>query len=463
MKLKISVLVGLLILAGAGLWFWKEGWRNPWTFFFGGDTWAKTYGGPNNDEAKFILETPEGNYLVAGGTQSFGVGGEDAWILQLDAKGQVVWQKTYGGSDTEEAFSIQKTADPAGQGYIVGGRARGLGTGGMDAWVVKMDGRGQVAWQEVLGGADWDYAAIVRQTREGGYIAAGATGSSGAGYSDVWVLKLDARGQVVWQKTYGGTEWDYAASLVQTPEGGYLVGGGTQSFGAGLMDAWVLKLDANGQVAWQKTYGEKREDRAYAVIPASDHGYIVAGSTASFGAGGMDAWVFKLDEKGRVIWQKTYGGQQEDRAYDIKPVGKRGYLLAGETQSYGAGGVDVWVLKLDLNGRVEWQRVYGGDKVERAYSIQETAAGGYVLAGGTASFGAGKADAWVLKTDGKGIISRDCPFGQITLAPSSASAAKVTDTSVTPADSTATVTVTAVKPSPITVAVQTQCPPEKAK
>ncbi len=226
---------------------------------------------------------------------------------------------------------------------------------------------------------------------------AGETESFGAGIYDVWILKLDANGNVVWQKTYGGADYDHAYSIQQTSDGGYIVAGETWSswsFGAERNgDAWVLKLDANGNVQWQKRYGGADSDIASFIQQTSDGGYIVAGRTDYFGAGDFDfdVWVLKLDANGNVQWQKRYGGPGWDWASSIQQTSDGGYIVAGYTDSFGAGYFDVWVLKLDASGNVQWAKTYGGADYDHANSIQQTSDGGYIVAGETYSFGAGYA------------------------------------------------------------------------
>ncbi len=166
------------------------------------------------------------------------------------------------------------------------------------------------------------------------------------------MLKLDSNGEIEWQKTYGGNKYDYAWSIQQTSDGGYIVAGSTYTFGAGESDIWVLKLDSNGNVSWQRTYGGNDYDYAWSIQQTSDGGYIVTGSTESFGAGGTDVWVLKLDGNGNVSWQKTYGGNDYDYAYSIQQTLDGGYTVAGSTRSFGSDPTSVYVLKLDSNGEI---------------------------------------------------------------------------------------------------------------
>jgi uncharacterized delta-60 repeat protein len=391
-------------------------------------TWAKTYGGSssNYESARSIQQTSDGGYIVAGNTNSYGAGGQDLWVLKLNAAGAVEWQNTYGTSNDEVAVSIQQSADG---GYIV------LGTtfASSDLWVLKLDATGTPEWQKTYGGLTTDGPGSIQQTCDGGYVVAGNTDSFGAGGLDLWVLKLDATGTPEWQKTYGGTDVDSAQSIQQTSDGGYIVAGNSVSFGAGGGDVSVLKLDANGTVEWQRTYGGPDDDSAQSIQQTSDGGYIVAGSTNSFGAGGYDFWVLKLNADGTVGWQYTYGGSNDDYVRSIQQTSDEGYIVAGHTNSFGAGAYDLWVLKLHAYGNggvVEWQRTYGGSNVDYAYSIQQTSDGGYIVAGHTNSFG-GFYEAWVLKLDSNGNIF-GCPGGLIGLSAALVGSQTITETSPTP-------------------------------
>ena len=407
-------------------------------------TWAKTYGGSNDDVATSIQKTSDGGYIVSGFNSFSGINNSDAWVLKLNANGGVMWQTTYGGNGGDHAYAIEQTSD---RGYITVGSTRSFGAGGLDFWVIKLDANGGVMWQKTYGGSENDWATSIHQTEDGGYIVSGMVDSFGAGSDDAWVIKLDANGAIVWQKTYGGNNADWINAIQQTSDGGYIAAGWTASYSAGNYDVWVLRLDTNGAVVWQKTYGGRSGDFANSVQLTSDGGYIVAGYTASFGAGNFDIWVLRLDSSGAAIWQKTYGGIADDRANSVQQTSDGGYIVAGYTSSFGAGNSDVWVLKLDSNGEVEWQKTYGGSGNEYAYSIQQTSDSGYIVAGYTFSFGAGGADVWVLKLDSYGEILTSCNLiGNTLVAPN--------ETSITSSISAVTGIASMVTPSPTSAAVQ---------
>ncbi|HHT9158215.1 MAG TPA: hypothetical protein ACFYEA_11530 [Candidatus Tripitaka californicus] len=271
-----------------------------------------------------------------------------------------------------------------------------------------------MGWAATYGGEDWDVAESVQQTREGGYIVAGSTKSFGAGKDDVWVLKLRPDGTIDWQKAYGGEKDEVIYSIQQTVDGGYVLAGWTESFGAGDSNVWVLKLRADGTVEWQKTYGEAKEEGASCIQQTSDGGYIVVGGTRSFGDNGRgQAWVLKLRVDGSVEWQKTYGGASSDWARSIQQTNDGGYVVAGTTASFGVflGLSKFWVLKLRADGTVEGQRAYGGESGESARSIQQTSDGGYIVTGGTNSFGVGGSNIWVLKLSPDGMVEWQESYG----------------------------------------------------
>jgi uncharacterized delta-60 repeat protein len=363
--------------------------------------WAKTYGGTGWDEANSVQQTSDGGYIVAGWTRSFGAGRNDIFLIRTDASGNIIWAKTYGGTSSDYANSVQQTSDG---GYIVAGETRSFGAGRNDIFLIKTDANGNVQWAKTYGGTRYDWPSSVQQTSDGGYIVAGGTWSFGAGRNDIFLIKTDANGNIIWAKTYGGTDDDIANSVQQTSDGGYIVAGGTYSFGAGSADIFLIKTDANGNVIWAKTYGGTSSDYANSVQQTSDGGYIVAGETESFGAGRNDVFLIKTDANGNVQWAKTYGGTSSDYANSVQQTSDGGYIVAGGTWSFGAGYRDIFLIKTDANGNIIWAKTYGGTSSDYANSVQQTSDGGYIVAGWTYSFGAGNYDIFLIKTDAKGNI-----------------------------------------------------------
>jgi hypothetical protein len=362
-------------------------------------TFAKTYGGAGNDRAYAVQQTSDGGYIVAGSTYSFSVGDYDVFLMKTDAFGNIIWAKTFGGTNSDGATSVQQTSEG---GYIVAGWTRSFGAGNDDIFLMKTDAFGNVIWAKTYGGTSIDGAFSVQQTSDGGYIVAGSTYSFSVGLTDIFLIKTDVGGNVIWAKTYGGTNYDNARSVQQTLDGGYILAGFTGSFGAGNFDIFLIKTDANGNIIWAKTYGGTSGDYASSVQQTSDGGYIVAGFTGSFGAGGLDIFLIKTDAFGNVIWSKTYGGTGYDEAYSVQQTSDGGYIVAGYTESFGAGGLDIFLIKTDANGNVQWAKTYGGTNYGDAPSVQQTFDGGYIVAGSTISFGAGSDDIFLVKTDANG-------------------------------------------------------------
>ena len=371
--------------------------------------WTRTYGGSDREIANSIQQTSDGGYIVAGYTGYSELSGTDYdfWVLKLTPTGNIEWQRSYGGIEVDSAKSIQQTSDG---GYIVAGYTESFGAGEMDFWVLKLDSTGAVEWQKTYGGAFDEIAHSIQQTSDGGYIVAGSACLFGPGGSDSWVLKLTSTGDIVWQRRYDGSSIEHATSIQQTSDGGYIVAGYTNSFGAGEMDFWVLKLTSTGDIEWQQTYGRNDWDLAYSIQQTSDGGYIVAGWTETFGPEDWRFWILKLTSAGEIEWQYAYGEGSQNAASSVQQTIDGGYVVAGRAFSRDAGGYNLWVLKLTSIGDIEWQRIYDGGRDEEAYSIQQTSDGGYIVAGETSSFGVGECDFLILKLLPDGDIDPSCWF-----------------------------------------------------
>ena len=273
--------------------------------------WTRTYGGSSDEEAYSVQQTTDGGYIMAGYTYSFGAGGEDLYLAKTNSQGDTLWTRTYGGSGDDEAVSVQQTADG---GYIMAGYTYSFGAGNQDFYLVKTNSLGDSLWTYTYGGSGDDYARSVQQTTDGGYIVAGETNSFGTGEGDFYLVKTNSLGDSLWTHTYGGSGDDYARSVQQTTDGGYIVAGCTMSFGAGYADFYLIKTNSQGDTLWTRTYGGANYDHAYSVQQTSDGGYVVAGYTTSFGAGNYDFYLVKTNSQGDTLWTRTYGGSNWDEA-----------------------------------------------------------------------------------------------------------------------------------------------------
>jgi len=347
-----------------------------------------------DDWAYFGQQTSDEGYILVGMTSSFGAGGFDYYLIKTDANGDTLWTRVYGGSGNDKGYYVQQTSDG---GYIVAGYTNSFGAGSYDIWLIKTDASGDSLWSRTYGGSGSDICKYAQQTSDGGYVVAGGTDSFGAGSKDFWLLKTDADGNMLWNRTYGGSSYEdfYAAHC--TSDGGYIVTGWSSSFGVNT-DAWVVRTDANGDSLWARTYGGDGWDAFYSVQETSDGGYVMGGQSNSFpGPGSYDFWVVRTDADGNSLWSNIYGGELAEYCRSVDETFDGGYALIGYTQSFGAGSWDLWLVKTDPDGDSLWSRTFGGIGSDCCLAGQQTTDGGYILAAYTGSFGAGGTDAWLVR------------------------------------------------------------------
>ena len=356
--------------------------------------WLQTYGGINVEDCNSIVKTSDGGYALAGYTTSFGAGAADFWLVKTDANGNELWNKTYGGTEDDIAWSMIQTSD---EGYALAGYTYSYSVNieKFDFWLVKTDSSGNAQWNKTYGGSDYDWAWSVVQTPDGGYALAGHTASFGAGDYDFWLVKTDSDGNELWNKTYGGTSWDDAYSMVQTSDGGFAIAGrhGSYSF-------WLVKTNSTGDLQWDKKYVKTGySSRAHCVVETIDGGFALAGMIAETGETQVyDFWLVKTDANGNELWNKTYGGTEDDIAWSMIQTSDEGYCLVGSTGSLSIESSALFV-KTDALGNLEWNQTYEEMGV---YSLVQTADGGYVFGGPTVAFGS--SDAFLMKTDEYGVV-----------------------------------------------------------
>lgn len=358
-------------------------------------TFQKTFGGTNVDYAYSVQQTVDEGYIIAGYTTSFGAGNRDVYLVRTDVKGTTLWTKTFGESDTDYAYTVQQTTDG---GFIIGAHSGSFGAGSHDVYLIKCDANGEIVWTKVYGGSSADGAYSIQQTVDGGYIISAHVNSFGAGLHDVYLIKTDAQGDTLWTKIYGGSNEDRLRAVQQTTDGGYILVSETLSFGAGSADVYLVKTDSSGNLMWTKTYGGSAADYGYSVRQTLDGGYVIAGYTSSFGAGMSDVYLIRTDSIGDISWAKTYGGNASDFGHSVQQTTDEGYIITGYTESFGTAG-DVYLLRTDSDGNLLWSQSYGGASNDRGWSVQQTTDGGYVIAGYSESFGVGDKNVYLIKTD----------------------------------------------------------------
>ena len=364
--------------------------------------WQKTIDGNDGVYISSVQKTTDGGYILAGhkeDAQSY----HDYWIVKLNRNADIEWEKTYGGSNNDEAKNIQQTTDG---GYIVVGHTKSVNGdisnnhGSTDIWLLKLNSNGSLNWQKTYGGSDYEYTNCIKQTNDGGFIVSAQAASNDGDVSNnkshngYWLIKLDINGNLKWSKTFEGINLERTNNVQQTTDGGYLIVGGSQtinSYNAGTrsnIDYWVVKLQANGNLNWQKTYGGSGNDQANCIQKTNDGHYIIAGYTFSSDGditrldGGSDAWVLKIDDLGNILQQTTIGTSGHEIAYNVSQTHNNNLLIAGSSQNNNGGEERIFIAALNTNFTLLWQQqIPQENNSSSAKAIFETPDCGYMLFG----------------------------------------------------------------------------------
>jgi hypothetical protein len=358
--------------------------------------WTHTYGGNTDDAGLCVQQTSDAGYVLAGRTLSYGAGDDDVYLVKTNSTGDTLWTNTYGGGAHEEAWSVQQTVDG---GYILAGWTASFGAGYADFYLIRTGSSGSLMWSRTYGGSSEDRATAVRQTGDGGYAIAGYTQCYGAGYYDFYLIKTSSTGDTLWTRTYGGSGGEFAYAMETTDDGGFALAGLTNSFGAGFNDMYLVRTNGSGDTLWTRTYGGTGYEIANSVHQTDDGGFILAGETKISAAARSNFFLVKTDAQGNQLWTRTFGEGSDDRAWSVHPCRDGGYVVAGMTQSYGANWGDFFLGKVNQQGDSLWVCTYGGTNWDEAYAMEPTGDGGYILAGYSNSFGAGGyKDLYLVKT-----------------------------------------------------------------
>lgn len=435
-----------------------------------GIEWQRSFGGDNSDMLTALQQTSDAGYILGGWTTS-GIsgtktntpfGGYDWWVIRLDANGNEIWQRAYGGTEDDYLYCLQQTPDG---GFILAGSSSSPPSGNKtspnygsgDAWVVRIDPDGNVLWQRSIGGTGGDAVESLQRTSDGGFILGGWSGSPPDdhktsplyGSLDFWCVRLDSEGNKLWESSYGGTNFDTGRSIQQTTDGGFVLGGETYSgadgnktstnfsppgyFGrlGGSTDYWIVRVDTNGVKLWEREFGSEDTDRFWSLDQTSDGGFIIGGysfattggnkTVAGYGPS-YDYWIVRLDSDGNKLCEQVFGGTSDDKLGTIHQTRDGGFLLAGISSSspsgnktslsFGAG--DLWLLRLNATGNKLWEQPFGGTGNDggqggvRPAFVWETADGGFVVGGDSNSGPGGNKttpqygvqDWWILKLGG---------------------------------------------------------------
>jgi hypothetical protein len=356
------------------------------------EEWSQTFGGSGHDQGNSVAQTSDGGYIIAGQTYSYGAGLNDVYLIKTDASGNEEWYQTFGGSEQDYGKSVAQAPDG---GYIIGGLTYSFASY-CDFYLIKTDANGNEEWSQTFGGSGANFGYSVAVCSDGGYVIVGDT-TLGAGSYDAWLIKTDADGIMQWSRTFGTSDDDYGRSVIQTSDGGYAIAGYTYSYGDGSVDVWLIKTDASGAEEWSQVFGGSGAEYGYSVAQTSDGGYVIAAESAL-----DDFWLIKTDASGGEMWSYTYGGSGSDAARSVAVAADGGYIVAGTTYSYGPGYGKMWLVKTDASGTEEWNAFYGGANYEDGLSVAVTSDGGYIVTGDTGSYGAGGSDVWLVKVGESG-------------------------------------------------------------
>jgi hypothetical protein len=363
--------------------------------------WEKKFGGSKNEKAKSIQVTEDGGYVIVGTTNSKdgdfsrNHGKEDIWIFKLDSKGSLQWQKTYGGSQYDEPKCIKSTKDG---GFILIGNTHsndgdivGYHGGFSDIWVIKLDSVGNLQWQKTYGGTSLDKGESIEQTKDGGYILVSSTlsndgdidGYHGGKGHDYWIAKIDMIGDIQWKKTLGGTCDDEAKSIICTIDSGYIIAGTTCSndgditFNNGLNDFWIVKLNSEGDLQWQKSIGSNFRDWARCISQTNEGGYVIGGFSYDIDYTYTHKYfslVINIDSKGNELWKKYLKGDYYYETYNVKQSKDDSYIVTG----FEGGGNNYWFSKLNKKGDLLWEKKLNGH-ADRDDILEESNDGSFIL------------------------------------------------------------------------------------
>jgi hypothetical protein len=361
------------------------------------DYWEQTFGGSADDAAYDVQETVDGGFIITGFTESYGAGQKDAWLIKAGLDGTEQWNRNYGGEWDDWGRSVIQMDN---EEFLLTFSGSTAGSEVNDLEMIRLAPDGGERLARSFGGSGREVPCAGFCTDDSGYILAGSTASTDSGDTDFWLLKIDEDGNQVWDQTYGG-EANERAHAMQLTADGIIMTGSTESFGAGLKDVWLVKTDMQGTEQWQKTFGTDSADVGFDVRETQDMGYIITGYTASADSA-RDIWLIKTDSDGNIQWSQVYGGANDDLGKSVRQTPDGGYIVAGRTESWDSRMQDVILLKTDSEGEREWKRIFSWEADDFAEAVCLTMDGGYAIAGGTTSMGSGGCDVLLIKTNAIG-------------------------------------------------------------
>ena len=376
--------------------------------------WTKTYGGIYADGGKALCETPNSGALIIGYTYSWGTGASDIIAICIDETGEELWSNTYGGSGYEYGYGVCQSHD---SGFIITGYSSSFDPlHSKDVYVAALDTDGTLLWEKTYGGTKLDSGRSICQT-DNGYLICGYTESFGAGENDIYLLNIDKQGTILWENTYGGSGAELGFDIIQTSDGNFVLVGASGSDRANY-DIYLVKIDAMGTVLWEQYHGapggDGGYDRGHAVVETTDGGFLIIGET-NYGDA-LNMLVVKTDEQGDDEWMQIYGDRLHDHGSSIIQSSDGDYVLCGRIDTTNEGSKEMRIMKITDAGVEVWSHTIATSGADWATAVIETPDQGLLFTGHTSSFGAGSYDVLVMKTDEFGVMNQqpetpDAPVG----------------------------------------------------
>lgn len=349
------------------------------------------------DEGFDVEELPDGGFIFAGRTWMAHTSSIDVLLVRTDAEGLVIWKKTFGGVYKDEAYSVEHTGDG---GFIITGTTESYTNGFNDIWLIKTDAAGSMLWNRSYGGTSYDYGLDVRECQSGGFIVAGQTQQSLTGGWYALLLRTDELGNEIWNRRYGGHDGDMGTSVAELSDGGFVVSGATSAAGSGSSALWVFRTAPNGDIIWERTVSGTQSNSGTRLHALDDGSVAVIGHATPNTVQTSNLLFVRLDQSGDVtvntILQENAFGTGLDETAD------GGFIICGYTNPYGSDGSDIVLSKITRDGEVVWKRLIGGSRLDRAMAVVTTGDNGFMLTGSTRSFGYGDLDLLMLKTNDVG-------------------------------------------------------------
>jgi hypothetical protein len=356
--------------------------------------WTNAIGAGGNDEADGVCTAANNGFYMVGRTRSFG-GQQEVWLVRMDEGGDTLWTRHYGGSVNDVGSAICEVGD----GAVIVGSTESYGAGFSDLYVIRVTATGDTMWTRAYGTAQFDFGYGVVTTLDGGFAACGSVGTTGQSLN-MYLLKFSADGTLQWSHNYGGSNVDEAFALRQTEDGGYLVAGRSVPVGSSWPDMYVVRTNAAGDTLWTHRYGGTDWEEATGILETADGGCLVTGWQYTQDGAQWNFYVVKATTTGAQEWAHAFGGDGYERAYTAQQATDGGYIVGGVTTSSGSGGHDFYFVKLTTIGDTLWTKVLGGSGNDDLFGICITSDGGYLGVGATSSYGHGAGDAWAVRLAG---------------------------------------------------------------